>query len=187
MCKLIYGCGLRLKECLNLRVKDIDFNQNCLTIRSGKGDKDRLTVLPGSLKNDLREHLAGVRDLYEIDRRDGIDGVYLPMALERKYPNAGKEWIWQWVFPSKDISVDPKTRRIRRHHIHPNTLQRQIKTPVCLDESIVSVEKARKAIHVGACGWVNIKAGRVGGLTNAIAIHDLCREAGIPCWVGGML
>lgn len=104
MARLIYGCGLRLRECMRLRVKDIDFEQNLLTVRAGKGDKDRLTVLPESLKNDLREHLDGVRDLYEKDRRDGIEGVSMPGALERKYPNAGKEWIWQWVFPSKDIS-----------------------------------------------------------------------------------
>jgi integron integrase len=125
--QLIYGCGLRLMECLRLRVKDIDFERSCITVRSGKGDKDRETVLPESLKNDLRGHLDKVADLFEKDRRDKVAGVQLPGALERKYPNAGKEWAWQWVFPSKTLSVDPRTRQIRRHHIHPTYLQKQIK------------------------------------------------------------
>lgn len=127
MAQICYGCGLRLRECIKLRVKDIDFEQCCLTVRSGKGDKDRQTVFPESLKNDFRRHLERVRELYEKDRTDDINGVYLPNALERKYINAGKEWIWQWVFPSKSLSVDPRTRKIRRHHVHPNTLQKQIK------------------------------------------------------------
>jgi integron integrase len=125
--QLIYGCGLRLLECLRLRVKDIDFERSCITVRSGKGDKDRETVLPESLKTDLRQHLDKVRDLFEEDRRDKIAGVQLPGALERKFPNAGKEWAWQWVFPSKTLSVDPRTRQIRRHHIHPTYLQKEIK------------------------------------------------------------
>jgi len=127
MSQLIYGCGLRISECVRLRVQDIDFEQNVLTVRSGKGDKDRRTILPESLKDDLREHLHGVHELYEKDRKDHIAGVYLPNALDRKYPNAGKEWIWQWVFPSKSLSVDPRARQIRRHHVHHNTLQKQIK------------------------------------------------------------
>ena len=127
MAQIIYGCGLRLSECVKLRVKDIDFEQSCLTVRSGKGDKDRLTVLPESLKNDLREHLHGVRELYEKDRKDQIAGVWLPDALERKYPHAGKEWIWQWVFPARSLSVDPRSRIVRRHHVHHNTLQKRIK------------------------------------------------------------
>lgn len=98
-----------------------------MTVRAGKGDKDRQTVFPESLKDDLRRHLDQVRELYEKDRMDDIAGVYLPGALERKYTNAGKEWIWQWVFPSKSLSVDPGTRLVRRHHVHPNTLQKQIK------------------------------------------------------------
>jgi len=127
MAQLIYGCGLRISECVRLRVKDVDFEQNVLTIRSGKGDKDRQTVLPESLKDDLREHLHEVRALYEKDREDHIAGVYLPNALDRKYPNAGKEWIWQWMFPSKSLSVDPRARKVRRHHVHHNTLQKKIK------------------------------------------------------------
>jgi integron integrase len=127
MAQLIYGCGLRLQECLRLRIKDIDFEQCSVTVRSGKGDKDRITVLPESLKDDMRDHIEEVRDLFERDRKDNTDGVQLPGALERKYPNAGKEWGWQWVFPSRSLSVDPRTRKIRRHHVHPSGLQRQIK------------------------------------------------------------
>jgi len=127
MAQLLYGCGLRLLECLRLRVKDIDFERGCLTIRSGKGDKDRETVLPESLKNDLRKHLESVVTLFEKDRKDNVAGVELPGALERKYPNAGKEWSWQWVFPSGTLSVDPRTRQIRRHHIHPSCLQKETK------------------------------------------------------------
>jgi len=127
MSQIIYGCGLRLSECVKLRVKDIDFEQNILTVRSGKGDKDRQTILPESLKNDLREHLHKVRELYEKDRKDRIAGVWLPDALGKKYPNAGREWIWQWVFPARSLSVDPKARKIRRHHVHHNTLQKMIK------------------------------------------------------------
>jgi len=127
MAQLIYGCGLPLRECLELRIKDIDFERSCVTVRSGKGDKDRETVLPESLKDDLRQHLDQTRVLYEKDRRDNVPGVQLPGALERKYPNAGKEWGWQWVFPSKTLSVDPRTRQIRRYHIHPTYLQKEIK------------------------------------------------------------
>ena len=130
MCKLIYGCGLRLKECLTLRVKDIDFAQNCLTVRSGKGDKDRQTVLPESLKNDLQKHIEEVHSLYEKDRSDGLPGVYLPNALGRKYPNAGKEWAWQWVFPSPSLSVDPVTKVVRRHHVYPDVLQKRFREAV---------------------------------------------------------
>ena len=127
MCKLIYGCGLRLRECLNLRVKDIDFAQNCLTVRSGKGDKDRQTVLPESLKNNLHKHLEEVNTLYEGDRSDDLPGVYLPDALCRKYPNVGKEWPWQWVFLSRSLSVDPITKIVRRHHVYPDVFQKKFR------------------------------------------------------------
>lgn len=128
MARLIYGSGLRLNECLRLRVKDIDFERGCLMVRAGKGDKDRQTLLPERLKEDLLAHLDRVRALFDADLKDEtLSGVYLPNALERKYPNAGKEWAWQWVFPSRSVSVDPRSRKVRRHHIHLNTLQRQIK------------------------------------------------------------
>jgi integron integrase len=126
MAKTIYGCGLRLRECMNLRIKDIDFSRMAVTVR-GKGDKDRETVLPGSIKDNLRKHIESVRKIYEKDRENGLAGVQLPGALERKLPNAGKEWAWFWVFPSHKISVDPTTHIIRRHHIYAGSLQRQIK------------------------------------------------------------
>ena len=127
MARLIYGCGLRLKECIRLRIKDIDFEQGTVTVRAGKGDKDRVTILPESLKDDLRLHLDSVRQRFERDRADGVDGVYLPGALERKYPNAGKEWPWFWVFPSRSLSADPRSSIIRRHHFHNSGLQKQVK------------------------------------------------------------
>lgn len=127
---LLYGCGLRLGECLQLRIKDIDMEQNILIIRSGKGDKDRRTVLPERIKNDLIAHLDSIRPLYEHDQKNNINGVALPGALERKYPNAGKEWGWFWVFPSQNLSVDPRSKIVRRHHIYPTTLQRAFKTAV---------------------------------------------------------
>ncbi|MBW2124025.1 MAG: integron integrase [Deltaproteobacteria bacterium] len=127
MAKLIYGSGLRVAECMGLRVKDIDFERSAVTIRRGKQNKDRQTILPEAVKDELQSHLEGVYRLYQKDRADGIDGVWLPDALERKYPNAGKQWEWYWVFPSSSLSVDPRSRRIRRHHLHPSTLQKQIR------------------------------------------------------------
>jgi len=127
MAQLAYGCGLRVRECVSVRVKDIDFERASLIVRAGKGDKDRLTVLPESLKNDLRDHMETVQELFAKDRKEDVAGVYLPGALERKYPDAGKEWAWQWVFPSKTLSVDPRSKVVRRHHVHPSTLQRGVR------------------------------------------------------------
>jgi integron integrase len=126
MAQIVYGGGLRLRECISLRVKDIDFEQNILSIR-GKGDKDRRTLLAETAVNPLREHLETVKSIFEVDRQANVDGVYLPNALSRKYPNAGKEWIWQWVFPSKRLSVDPRSQTVRRHHVHASSLQKNIK------------------------------------------------------------
>lgn len=109
-----------------LRVKDIDFEQNILSIR-GKGDKDRRTLLAETAAAPLKAHLETVKKTFEADRRADVAGVYLPNALSRKYPHAGKEWIWQWVFPSKTLSVDPKTPTVRRHHVHASALQKNIK------------------------------------------------------------
>jgi integron integrase len=128
MARTIYGSGLRLRECLQLRIKDMDFERSAVTVRSGKGDKDRETVFPESLKEDLLEHLEKVRAMFNKDRENDIPGVKLPGALERKYPNAGKEWAWFWVFPSHKLSVDTRTGIVRRHHVHPGNLQRAIKT-----------------------------------------------------------
>ncbi|BBO16950.1 integron integrase [Candidatus Brocadia pituitae] len=130
MAMLTYGCGLRLQECLSLRIKDIDLEQSIVMVRSGKGDKDRRTILPESLKDDLIAHISEVRGLYDQDREKGIHGVYLPGALEKKYPNAGKEWAWFWLFPSQSLSVDPRTHTVRRHHMHPASLQKAFKSAV---------------------------------------------------------
>jgi len=130
MAMLIYGCGLRLAECLSLRIKDVDLERGVLIIRSGKGNKDRRTVLPERLKDDLIEYIDSVRTIYEKDRKQGLNGVYLPGSLDKKYPNAGKEWAWFWLFPSKSLSVDPKTLVVRRHHLHPASLQRAFKKAV---------------------------------------------------------
>jgi integron integrase len=130
MAQLIYGCGLRLNEALTLRIKDVDFERNIVMIRSGKGDKDRRTVLPESLKDDLIQHMGAARSLFDQDRQNNISGVWLPGALEKKYPNAGKEWKWFWLFPAKGISVDLRSHTIRRHHVHPASLQKAFKTAV---------------------------------------------------------
>jgi integron integrase len=130
MAMLTYGCGLRLSECVRLRIKDIDLEQNIVTVRSGKGDNDRRTVLPERLKDDLIHHITSVRSLYDRDREQNLNGVALPAALERKYPNAGKEWRWFWLFPAKSLSIDPRTNAVRRHHIHPAALQRAFKAAV---------------------------------------------------------
>lgn len=124
--QLLYGSGLRLMECLRLRVKDLDFDYHTITVRDGKGEKDRITILPESLIAPLRKHLEHVKQLYKEDLTHGYGAVYLPDALARKYPNAEREWIWQWVFPSPRLSVDPRSGLVRRHHMSPTSLQRAI-------------------------------------------------------------
>lgn len=130
MAKLIYGCGLRITECLSLRIKDVDLEQGILIVRSGKGDKDRRTVLPESLKDSLKAHISAIRVLHDADRKNGVAGVFLPGALERKYPKAGSEWGWFWLFPGQDLSVDPRSQVVRRHHVHPASLQKAFKSAV---------------------------------------------------------
>lgn len=130
MAMFIYGGGLRLTECLRLRVKDLDLEQNMVMIRAGKGDEDRRTVLPERLKDDLIQHLTSIRTIYDQDRKEKLNGVALPGALEKKYLNAGKEWGWFWLFPSRTLSLDPRTNIIRRHHVHPASLQRDFKNAV---------------------------------------------------------
>lgn len=124
---LIYGSGLRLMEAVRLRVKDVDLAYGQLIIRAGKGDKDRVTVLPESLHGPLKEQIKLARRYYELDREESSPGVELPHALDRKYPNAGKEWPWFWVFPAKNRSTDPRSGVVRRHHLYEKTLQRDIK------------------------------------------------------------
>ncbi len=126
MSKLLYGCGLRLMECVRLRVKDVDFEQNNILVRDGKGMKDRSTMLPEQLKPLLMEHLEGVKITHKQDLDNRLGETYLPFALERKYPNAAKEWGWQYVFPSEKISKDPRSGKMRRHHVSESALQRAV-------------------------------------------------------------
>ena len=130
MVSLLYGCGLRLMECLRLRVKDIDFTYNQITIRDTKGNEDRVTMLPVSLKEPLKRHLQRVRALHEQDLKEGFGRVALPFALARKYPNADKEWAWQYVFPAAKRSIDPRTGIERRHHVLEAVLQRAVKSAI---------------------------------------------------------
>lgn len=127
MARLLYGSGLRLMECIRLRVKDLDFDQNHLVVRNGKGNKDRITLLPGSLLLPLRRQLRYAWSLHQNDLEMGYGSVYLPHALSRKYPNAAREWYWQYVFPAPSRSVDPRTEIVRRHHIFPGGLQAAVK------------------------------------------------------------
>ncbi|MBL9139473.1 MAG: integron integrase, partial [Verrucomicrobiales bacterium] len=124
---LLYGTGLRLMEGLRLRVKDVDFDRGFITVREGKGNKDRTVMLPESLRQPLMTHLARVKILWESDRATGLPGVQLPDALERKYPKAGEEWTWMWVFPGKRLSIDPRSGIIRRHHANETAVQRAVK------------------------------------------------------------
>jgi integron integrase len=124
--QLLYGSGLRLLEGLRLRVKDVDFDRQQILVRDGKGGKDRVVMLPEKLREPLRFHLERVRILHESDRATDVPGVWLPDALSVKYPNAGKEWAWQWVFPSKSLGVDPRGGTVRRHHVHDNTISKAL-------------------------------------------------------------
>jgi integron integrase len=124
---LLYGSGLRLMECVRLRVKDIDFERKQIMVRDGKGQKDRVTMLPERYAVPLMEHLARIKAVYEQDLAKGMAEAYIWPALARKYPNAGKEWIWQYLFPAKSISVDPRSGRIRRHHINETLIQKAVK------------------------------------------------------------
>jgi integron integrase len=127
---LLYGSGLRLLEGLTLRVKDVDFGRNEITVRSGKGGKDRVTMLPVGARAPLGAHLRSVRAVHERDVRDGAGWVSLPSSLARKFPNAGREWPWQWVFPATRTYVDPETGHRHRHHLHETVVQRDFKAAV---------------------------------------------------------
>ena len=127
MAKLLYGSGLRLMECVRLRVQDLDFAMRTITVRDGKGHQDRVTMLPDSIIPHLQEHLQHVRRIHEQDLANGYGAVYLPDALERKYPNANKEWGWQYIFPADHLSKDPRTGIVRRHHVHESTLQKAVR------------------------------------------------------------
>ena len=127
MATLLYGAGLRLMECCRLRVKDIDFSQNQIVVRAGKGDKDRYTMLPAAVKEVLNNHLADGKRQHQNDVEKNLGRVMLPNALDRKYPNAGQEWGWQWVFPAMRYYVDRVTERQYRHHLHESVLQKAVR------------------------------------------------------------
>jgi integron integrase len=126
--KLLYGTGVRLMEVLRLRIQDVDFEQRQIVVRSGKGAKDRITTLPESLVESLKEHFLTVRDIHNNDLAEGYGRVYLPFALDRKYPNAGVEFGWRYCFPSLKRSVSPRTGVVGRHHLNENNIGRAIKT-----------------------------------------------------------
>ncbi len=130
MASLLYGCGLRLMECIRLRVKDLDFAQQQIVVRFGKGQRDRVTVFPNAYQKVLREHLKSIKKTHQEDLAKGHGSVYIPQALARKYSNAAQEWGWQYVFPSRHLSVDPRSSVVRRHHFNETTLQKAVKAAV---------------------------------------------------------
>jgi integron integrase len=130
MAILLYGSGLRLLECARLRVQDVDFERHQIIVRAGKGDKDRTTTLPTIISAESARHLDVVKKQHDLDLRQGAGWVELPWALARKYPNAGREWAWQWVFPATRFYVDRKTGQRRRHHLHESVVQRAVKDAV---------------------------------------------------------
>jgi integron integrase len=127
MVQVMYGSGLRLMECLRLRVKDIDFENRRILVYDGKGGDDRATLLPDSIIASLREHLKQVKIMHERDLAAGLGSVHLPFGLDKKYPAAHKQWIWQYAFPASSLSTDPETEAMCRHHIHETALQSAIR------------------------------------------------------------
>jgi integron integrase len=125
--KLLYGSGLRLLEGLRLRVKDVDFGQSQIIVRNPKGNRERITMLPLSITPNLKAHLLQVKQIHQDDLAAGYGAVYLPDALERKYPQANRNWIWQYVFPSHKLSVDPRSHQTRRHHLDDSVMQKAVK------------------------------------------------------------
>ncbi|MFZ2957439.1 MAG: integron integrase [Candidatus Ozemobacteraceae bacterium] len=130
MGNLLYGAGLRLNECIQLRVQDVEFSNNQITVRQGKGAKDRVTILPEAVKNMLQEQIRRILFIHAQDLSEGFGRVFLPAALDRKYPNAAQEQAWQYVFPARKRSIDPRTNVERRHHLHETSLQHAIKEAV---------------------------------------------------------
>ena len=130
MAKMLYGCGLRLMECIRLRIQDLDFGQNLVYIRDAKGGKDRVVVLPKSVREDLQFRVESVKKIHDKDLSQGFGKVYMPEALARKYPNASQEFRWQYVFPAKKLSNDPRSGVQRRHHVLESGLQKAVKTAV---------------------------------------------------------
>jgi integron integrase len=135
---LLYGAGLRLMECVRLRVKDVDFGYSQIIVRDGKGAKDRVTILPDRLAQPLRQHLERTKELHRQDLARGFGTVYLPHALDRKNPDADKAWVWQCVFPAAKHSVDPRSDKVQRHHIDEKNLQNAVKEAI----RVAGIEKA---------------------------------------------
>ncbi|MEX1994464.1 MAG: integron integrase [Steroidobacteraceae bacterium] len=127
---MLYGSGMRLGECMRLRIKDIELSRREILIRDSKGQKDRVTVLPDSLNPHLRAHLQRVTRLFESDRKESSPGVSLPFALRRKYPNAATSWAWYWLFPSPSFCPDPYSNELVRHHLYPQNIQRAVKLAI---------------------------------------------------------
>lgn len=134
MTKILYGSGIRLMECLHLRVKDIDFENHQIIIRDGKGEDDRSTILPNSVIPLIETQLKTVRLIHQKDLKDGFGETSLPYALDKKYPNASKEWMWQYIFPSSTRSIDPISKKTKRHHTDPSVLQKAIRKAAQLSE-----------------------------------------------------
>jgi len=130
LASLLYGTGMRLMEGLRLRVKDVDFGYRQILVRDGKGSKDRVTVMPGKLLIPLQQQLKAVKQIHQQDLREGFGRVYLPFALDKKYPNASREFIWQYLFPSKNLSRDPRSGQVFRHHLYPSTLQQALREAI---------------------------------------------------------
>ncbi len=143
--RLLYGSGLRVIEALRLRVKDIDFERKTVTVRCGKGNKDRTTVLSNAITPPLKEHLSYVRALHDKDIRQGYGSAWMPPSLQRAMPNASREWIWQYVFPSSSLSIDPRSGITRRHHIHIESINKAIKNAarICAIDKRVSAHAFR--------------------------------------------
>jgi len=130
MAQLMYGAGLRVMECVRLRVKDVDFDYRQILVRNGKGAKDRITILPEIIIENMKRHLEKVKNIHENDLKAGFGSVYLPYALERKYKHADRSWAWQWVFPASKRSIDPRSKVERRHHLHETVIQKAVKKAI---------------------------------------------------------
>jgi integron integrase len=151
---LLFGTGMRLLECLRLRAKDVDLALNQIVARDGKGWKDRVTMLPQRIKSDLEKHLARVRETHRRDIASGNGRVYLPEALERKFPNANGQWGWQYVFPAPTLSKDPRTGSIRRHHLHENSVQKALNKAVRLSGIVKPATSILFGTHSPRSSWL---------------------------------